>query len=163
MNDQKSKDNGSNKPNSRTANRKPESNRGGLSLFDEVDGQRTSTENIAGNSKGEQLQSGNSSSESGNRPKYDVNKTYTNEEISEIVSSVTTIKNGKIEITGEVTEDIKTIASRYVSGGVAKQGRGILDEYYTDSKIVDAVTRIITKLIPSCVKSSSIKFKPEFT
>lgn len=145
----KTNDNGNSKPNSRTADRKPESNRGGLSLFDEVDGQRTSTENIAGNSKGEQLQPGNGSSESGNRPQYDVNKTYTNEEISEIVSSVTTIKNGKIEITGEVTEDIKTIASRYVSGGVAKQGRGILDEYYTDSKIVDAVTRIITKLIPS--------------
>ena len=149
LNDQKSNSNGSNKPNSGTADSKPEPNRTGLSLFDEVDGQRTPTENIAGNSKGEQLQPGNGSSEFGNRPQYDVSKTYTNDEINKIVSSVTTIKDGKIELTGEVTDDIKTIASRYVSGGVAKQGRGILDEYYTDSKIVDAVSSIVSKLIPS--------------
>ncbi len=86
--------------------------------------------------------------EPGSRPGYDVNKSYTNEEIHEIVSSVTEVKDGKIEVTGEITDDIKTIASRYVSGGIAKEGRGILDEYYTDSKIVEVVGDLISKYFP---------------
>lgn len=86
--------------------------------------------------------------EPGSRPGYDVNKSYTNEEIHEIVSSVTEVKDGKIEVTGEITDDIKTIASRYVSGGIAKEGRGILDEYYTDAKIVEVVGDLISKYFP---------------
>lgn len=84
-----------------------------------------------------------SSSQSGDRPLYDVNKNYTNDEIKEIVSSVTDIVDGKVVITSQVTDDIKAIARQYRSGGVAKKGRGILDEYYTDGKIVDAVNLII--------------------
>ena len=84
------------------------------------------------------------SSESGNRPQYDVNKTYTNEEIGEIVSSVTEIVDGKVVITGVITNDIKAVCRQYRSGGVAKTGRGILDEYYTDGKIVDAVSMLIS-------------------
>ena len=86
--------------------------------------------------------------EPGSRPEHDVNKSYTNEEIHEIVSSVTGVKDGKIEITGEVTDDVKTIASHYVSGGIAKEGRGILDEYYTDAKIVEVVGDLISKYFP---------------
>lgn len=84
-----------------------------------------------------------SSSQSGDRPLYDVNKNYTNDEIAQIVSSVTAIVDGKVVITGDVTDDIKAICRQYKSGGVAKKGRGILDEYYTDGKIVDAVNLII--------------------
>ena len=84
-----------------------------------------------------------SSSQSGDRPLYDVNKNYTNDEIKEIVSSVTDIVDDKVVITAPITDDIKAIARQYRSGGVAKKGRGILDEYYTDGKIVDAVNLII--------------------
>ena len=86
----------------------------------------------------------NGSGQSGTRPQYDVNRNYTNEEIGEIVSSITSIVDGKVVLTGDVTDDLKSIVRQYKSGGVAKQGRGILDEYYTDGKIVYAVNLLIT-------------------
>lgn len=95
------------------------------------------------------MRPGNSSGESGTRPQYDVNKEYTNEEIDDIVSSVTDIVDGKVVITGEVTDDIRGVLRQYKSGGVAKKGRGILDEYYTDGKIVDAVNMIIAPYFKS--------------
>ena len=80
----------------------------------------------------------------GDRPLYDVNKNYSNEEISQIVSSVTDIVDGRVVITTPITDDIRAICHQYKSGGVAKKGHGILDEYYTDGKIVDAVSMLIT-------------------
>ena len=80
----------------------------------------------------------------GDRPLYDVNKNYSNEEISQIVSSVTDIVDGRVVITAPITDDIRAICHQYKSGGVAKKGHGILDEYYTDGKIVDAVSMLIT-------------------
>ena len=100
-------------------------------------------QNTARNSKRKRRNAGVGSSELGNGPQYDVNRNYTNEEIEEIVSSVTDIVDGKVVITGEVTDDIKAIVRGYESGGIAKKGRGILDEYYTDGKIVDAVNLLI--------------------
>lgn len=100
-------------------------------------------QDTARNSKSKRRNAGVGSSELGNGPQYDVNRNYTNEEIEEIVSSVTDIVDGKVVITGEVTDDIKAIVRGYESGGIAKKGRGILDEYYTDGKIVDAVNLLI--------------------
>lgn len=100
-------------------------------------------QDTARNSKSKRRNAGVGSSEPGNGPQYDVNRNYTNEEIETIVSSVTDIVDGKVVITGEVTDDIKAIVRGYESGGIAKKGRGILDEYYTDGKIVDAVNLLI--------------------
>lgn len=69
-----------------------------------------------------------------------------NEQISEIVNLVTTVGDGqKIHLKHHLAshEDLKDICSRYKSGGTVKEGRGILDEYYTDAKIVDAVRNLI--------------------
>lgn len=118
-----------------------------LSTSDNV-GARTSVQDTQGDSQGERLRPDNGSSEFGARPKYDVNKKYSNKEIQEIVSSVTEIKDGKVVITDDVTEDIRAIARMYVSGGIAKEGRGVLDEYYTDGKIVDAIGSLIAPLLP---------------
>lgn len=106
-------------------------------------GTGASAQNSGRNSNSERRRPGISSGESGNGSQYDVDKNYTNEEINEIVSSVTDIVDGKVVITKEVSDDIKTIARQYKSGGVSKKGRGILDEYYTDGKIVDAVNMLI--------------------
>lgn len=68
----------------------------------------------------------------------------TNEEIEKIVSSVAEISEHKeVNITGEITEDILEAANQYTPGGEAKEGRGILDEYYTESQVVDMVKSLI--------------------
>lgn len=68
----------------------------------------------------------------------------TNEQIDAAVKLVTSIDPN----TGEVTissKDLRLIeattelAEKYKTGGTEKEGRGILDEYYTDKKIVSAV------------------------
>ena len=107
-------------------------------------GAGTPVQDAARDSQDQRLRTRIGSSESGIRPQYDVNKNYSNEEITEIVSSVTDVVDGKVVLTGEATNDIKSIVRQYKSGGVAKQGRGILDEYYTDGKIVDAVNLLIS-------------------
>lgn len=121
--------------------------RGELSPSDKV-GNGTSVQDVARDSQSQRRRLGLSSTESGNRPQYDVNKKYSNEEINNIVSSVAEIRDGKVVITGNVSDDIRAIARQYVSGGVAKDGRGVLDEYYTDGKIVDAVAGLIAPLLP---------------
>jgi hypothetical protein len=57
----------------------------------QVEGQRTSATDTTGDSQSQRMQSGDSSSQSRAGLKYDVNKRYTNDEIHEIVSSVTDI------------------------------------------------------------------------
>ena len=106
-------------------------------------GAGTSVQNPARNSKSERGDAGVGSRELGTRSRYDVTRNYSNEEIGEIVSSVTEIVDGKAVLTGEVTDDIVSIARQYESGGVSKKGHGTLDEYYTDGKIVDAVNLLI--------------------
>ena len=136
-------DNGTEGENTRTGNSGTELRPEELSDTQQV-GSGTSVQDSASNSKGKRRNIRVGGSELGNRPKYDVNKGYTNEEIDELVSSVTDIVDGKVVITGEVTDGVKAICRQYKSGGVAKKGRGILDEYYTDGKIVDAVRMLIT-------------------
>lgn len=128
---------------SRADNRGVEPGREELPSSEQV-GAGTSVQDTAADSGSERRGLGIGGGESGTRPRYDVDRDYTNEEIHEIVSSVTTVKEGKVVITGEVTDDIKAVCRQYKSGGVEKKGRGVLDEYYTDGKIVDAVRMLIT-------------------
>lgn len=69
-----------------------------------------------------------------------------NEQITELVNRLTYVANDKtIHLNSdiEITDDIKNLVSQYKSGGIAKEGRGILDEYYTDERLVQAVGNLI--------------------
>lgn len=79
------------------------------------------------------------SGEPGKRPKARL----TNEEISSVISSITSVENGEVKLTGEITEEVLEAANQYKSGGITKEGRGILDEYYTNSQIVDMVKSLL--------------------
>lgn len=70
----------------------------------------------------------------------------TNPQVAEVVSAAcfisdsyeVTIKEGTA-----ITDELKDICDQFKSGGVAKEGRGILDEYYSDGKIVEAIRNLI--------------------
>jgi hypothetical protein len=70
----------------------------------------------------------------------------TNEQVAEVVSAACFVSNNQKILLKEnlkITDDLKEICNQYKSGGTAKEGRGILDEYYTDDKIVNAVRNLI--------------------
>ncbi|MEE3724519.1 toprim domain-containing protein [Riemerella anatipestifer] len=68
----------------------------------------------------------------------------TNEQITELINSVTEISDRKeVLLKGEIPISVKDAASQYKSGGITKDGRGILDEYYTAHEIVDVVRNLI--------------------
>ncbi|CAI8878015.1 hypothetical protein EMIT036CA2_40326 [Chryseobacterium sp. IT-36CA2] len=70
----------------------------------------------------------------------------TNEQVAEVVSAACFVSgNHKISLNENLsrTDELKGICSQFKSGGTTKEGRGILDEYYTDSKIVYAVRNLI--------------------
>ncbi|MCL1689478.1 restriction endonuclease subunit R [Elizabethkingia anophelis] len=69
-----------------------------------------------------------------------------NEQVAEIVSATCFVSRDSKIILKEnlnLTDDLKDICRQFKSGGTSKEGRGILDEYYTDSKIVDAIRNLI--------------------
>ena len=70
----------------------------------------------------------------------------TNEQVAEVVSAACFVSNNQGILLKEnikITDDLKEICNQYKSGGTAKEGRGILDEYYTDDKIVITVRNLI--------------------
>lgn len=70
----------------------------------------------------------------------------TNEQVAEVVSVACFISNNQKVFLKEnlkITEDLKEICNQFKSGGTTKEGRGILDEYYTDDKIVNTVRNLI--------------------
>ena len=70
----------------------------------------------------------------------------TNKQVAEVVSAACFVSvDNKILLKEnfKISDDLKEICHQYKSGGTAKEGRGILDEYYTDSKIVEAVHYLI--------------------
>ncbi|AZI34492.1 restriction endonuclease subunit R [Kaistella carnis] len=84
----------------------------------------------------------------------------TNEQVAEVVSAACFVsENGKILINENIiiSDDLKDICSQFKSGGTAKEGRGILDEYYTDSKIVDAVRNLISGRFKSRMEISVLE------
>lgn len=69
-----------------------------------------------------------------------------NEQIKDLVDLLTFVdKDNTIQIKEGVTitDSIKDIVNHYKSGGITKDGRGVLDEYYTDEKLVNAVRNLI--------------------
>lgn len=70
----------------------------------------------------------------------------TNQQVAEVVSAACFVSGDNKILLKEnlkISDDLKEICNQYKSGGTAKEGRGILDEYYTDSKIVEAVRHLI--------------------
>lgn len=70
----------------------------------------------------------------------------TNEQVAEVVSAACLVSGENKVILKEnliITSDLKNIANQFKSGGTSKEGRGILDEYYTDIKIVDTIRNLI--------------------
>lgn len=72
-------------------------------------------------------------------------KKYTNAEIESVISGITSIDNGQVNITDKslITDEVLEALNQYKVGGDTKEGRGILDEYFTSSKIVDVVSQIL--------------------
>ncbi|WP_228448816.1 Eco57I restriction-modification methylase domain-containing protein [Chryseobacterium mulctrae] len=69
-----------------------------------------------------------------------------NEQVAEVVSAACFISDDHKIFLKEnlnITDDLKEICNQFQSGGTAKEGRGILDEYYTQDKIVDSVRNLI--------------------
>ncbi|GIJ92787.1 hypothetical protein CAPN002_00050 [Capnocytophaga stomatis] len=69
-----------------------------------------------------------------------------NEQITEIVNEIAFVSEKKqIQLQNNifVSDEIKELISQYKSGGIAKEGRGVLDEYYTDEKLVMAIRNLI--------------------
>lgn len=77
---------------------------------------------------------------------YKTETNLTNEQVSEVLSKACLVSQDNKIVLKEnliITDDLKHIANQYKSGGTSKEGRGILDEYYTDNKIVDAIRSLI--------------------
>ncbi|QNS42668.1 DEAD/DEAH box helicase family protein [Chryseobacterium manosquense] len=70
----------------------------------------------------------------------------TNEQVAEVVSATCFVSDEKkilLKDNVNISDDLKEICHQFKSGGTAKEGRGILDEYYTDFTIVNAVRNLI--------------------
>ena len=84
----------------------------------------------------------------------------TNEQVAEVVSAACFVSNNHKVFLNEnlkITDDLKEICNQYQSGGTAKEGRGILDEYYTDSTIVNAVRNLIKNQLQNKVEISVLE------
>ena len=84
----------------------------------------------------------------------------TNEQVAEVVSAACFVSDNHTIILKEnlkITDDIKDICNQFKSGGTAKEGRGILDEYYTDEKIVNAVRNLIKDQLQNKVEISVLE------
>ena len=84
----------------------------------------------------------------------------TNEQVAEVVSVACFVSNNHKVFLNEnlkITDDLKQICNQYQSGGTAKEGRGILDEYYTDSTIVNAVRNLIKDQLQNKVEISVLE------
>lgn len=74
------------------------------------------------------------------------NTKVSNEEITALVNSLTFVADDNTIQLNEgiqITDEIKNTISQYKSGGITKDNRGVLDEYYTDEKLVNAVRNLI--------------------
>lgn len=69
-----------------------------------------------------------------------------NKEIIALVNSLTFVADDntiQLKEDLQITDEIKNTISQYKSGGITKDNRGVLDEYYTDEKLVNAVRNLI--------------------
>ncbi len=84
----------------------------------------------------------------------------TNEQVAEVVSAACFVSNNQKILLKEnikITDDLKEICNQYKSGGTAKEGRGILDEYYTDDKIVNAVRNLVKDQLQNKIEISVLE------
>lgn len=160
-------DNGSNEADTNT---NADDNTGGVStpVQDSPDQQGGAGEpaSVAGQGAGATKRPTRNGSTSRKRP----STRLTNEQVEEAVSKITSIDDkGIVTLTGEITPEILDIANQYKTGGVTKEGRGILDEYYTNQSVVDMVKSIIEfpavpikVLEPSAGTGNFLHALPEF-
>ena len=83
-----------------------------------------------------------------------------NEQVAEIVSAACFVSdNHKINLKENlnITDDLIEICNQFQSGGTAKEGRGILDEYYTQDKIVNAVRNLIKEHFKTQIEISVLE------
>ena len=82
------------------------------------------------------------------KKKHKDSKKVTNEDIDREVEELTSVddKTKLVSVNGEVSTEAKGRLAQYKSGGESKKGRGILDEYYTNTKIVNAIGNLIKGL-----------------
>lgn len=82
------------------------------------------------------------------KKKHKDSKKVTNEDIDREVDELTSVddKTKLVSVNGEVSTEAKGRLAQYKSGGESKKGRGILDEYYTNTKIVNAIGNLIKGL-----------------
>lgn len=82
-----------------------------------------------------------------NTPKPKPNSSrVSNQQITDLVNSLTFVADDKtvqLKEGVQITDEIKDTISQYKSGGITKDNRGVLDEYYTDEKLVNAVRNLI--------------------
>ena len=84
----------------------------------------------------------------------------TNEQVAEVVSVACFVSNNQkifLKENLKITDDLKEICNQYKSGGTAKEGRGILDEYYTDDKIVNAVRNLVKDQLQNKIEISVLE------
>lgn len=80
-----------------------------------------------------------------NTPKPNSSK-VSNQQITDLVNLLTFVADDKtvqLKEGVQITNEIKDTISQYKSGGITKDNRGVLDEYYTDEKLVNAVRNLI--------------------
>ena len=100
-------------------------------------------ENVAGKRGGKQQ---GSPAKRGGTSRERLGARLTNEEVEKIVSSVAVVSKDshrEIKLVGEITDEVLEAANQYAPGGETKTGRGILDEYYTASQVVDMVKSLL--------------------
>lgn len=74
-----------------------------------------------------------------------------NESIAELVRMATFVDvNDRVKLTAglTITDELLEVINDFRSGGVEKKGRGILDEYYTEDNLVEAVYNLVHGLLP---------------
>lgn len=61
-----------------------------------------------------------------------------------VLNAITYVENGEVKLKDNIP-DISLLKPylNYQTGGVRKEGRGVLDEYFTDTKIVDRIGKIL--------------------
>lgn len=72
-----------------------------------------------------------------------------NEQIAAIVQLATYVdSDNKVRLVDNlnITKELLDVCNQYKSGGELKEGRGILDEYYTEHNIVDTIRNLVSKL-----------------
>ena len=80
------------------------------------------------------------------KPNKSNSSKVSNQQITDLVNSLTFVADDKtvqLKEGVQITDEIKDTISQYKSGGITKDNRGVLDEYYTDEKLVNAVRNLI--------------------